>query len=433
VFTAYLLLASLIVAAPALALFGGAVLQHLASALAACALGAAALGLRPGEAAHWGKTIRPVAVTLALPALWILIQALPMPLGAFAHPIWASAAEALNRRLIGHISIDPGATVVALGRYLSLGALLMAFAAVAIDRRRAEWILFLIAGACAAGAVILIIHDIAGSSFIGAESGATPRSALNALAALGVVGAGGAIDRAVERYETRRARAQMTRARFLQALAACALASAACSFALLYAAPRPIGVAGALGLATLGIVIIIRRLALRRWTAGALFAGVVLIGAAVAAGQTGPSTNVTLRFTAGEPPPTVSISERMMMDTVAGTGAGTYPALYPIYAGIDDPAFAATAPTFAAQIAVELGWPVLGLVVVLALAAIGSLLRGALSRGRDSFHPAVAAGGLVTLTVAAFCDASLLTTSVLVIATAVLGLGIAQSVGRTAQ
>jgi hypothetical protein len=60
-------------------------------------------------------------------------------------------------------------------------------------------------------------------------------------------------------------------------------------------------------------------------------------------------------------------------------------------------------------------------------------LRGAVRRGRDSFYATGAAGCAITLAAEAFADASLLGTAILILAATVLGLGLAQSVGRTAQ
>ena len=47
----------------------------------------------------------------------------------------------------GSISIDFGASVMALGLYLSAAAVALLSAAVAVDRQRAEWILFTLMGA----------------------------------------------------------------------------------------------------------------------------------------------------------------------------------------------------------------------------------------------------------------------------------------------
>ena len=107
-----------------------------------------------------------MAAVAAVPALWVLIQVLP--LGAIAHPIWTSLETALGRPVTGSISIDPGASVIALGQYLSLAAIGFVSAAVAVDRHRAEWILFALTGATAAIALILLLHGLfySGGDFV---------------------------------------------------------------------------------------------------------------------------------------------------------------------------------------------------------------------------------------------------------------------------
>ena len=71
--------------------------------------------------------------------------------------------------------------------------------------------------------------------------------------------------------------------------------------------------------------------------------------------------------------------------------------------------------------------------LALALALFGILLRGALTRGRDSFFSAAGAACVVLLAVEAFCDASLFASTMIVVASATIGLALAQSKSRTAQ
>ena len=91
------------------------------------------------------------------------------------------------------------------------------------------------------------------------------------------------------------------------------------------------------------------------------------------------------------------------------------------------------APTTAAEIGIELGWPALLAILIMTLVLLVLLVRGALQRGRDLFYPAAGAGCIIVLTLEAFCDASLFSTAVLVYTMAALGLGLAQRASRTAQ
>ena len=106
----------------------------------AIALVIAARNLRPGETEFLISIIRWPAAIAAVPALWLCIQVLPLRL--LEHSIWKSAETALGHPLVGSISIDIGATAIALGQYLSIAAVAFLSAAVAVDRLRADWILF---------------------------------------------------------------------------------------------------------------------------------------------------------------------------------------------------------------------------------------------------------------------------------------------------
>src|SRR5207244_8158845 len=115
------------------------------------------------------------------------------------------------------------------------------------------------------------------------------------------------------------------------------------------------------------------------------------------------TSNLTIAF-AGEPSQR-SATERMLADVPwAGTGAGTFASLLPVYQDADDVTKLPVAPTTAARIAIDLGRPMLWIITVGVLSAIIILLRGALQRGRDSFYPATAASSLVLLLLLSFCD-----------------------------
>jgi hypothetical protein len=106
--------------------------------------------------------VRPWAPVAALPALWMAIQALPMPLSSLAHPVWTSAAAALNVPIMGAISIDPGMTLIGLGRYLFAVGIIFVTTAVAIDRRRAEATLFVLAGVTTVLSALLVAAELGG-------------------------------------------------------------------------------------------------------------------------------------------------------------------------------------------------------------------------------------------------------------------------------
>jgi hypothetical protein len=429
VFAALILLILLIQATPALVFADGTTAYGLVALVVAVALGIVATRARSEEAGHLVRVVRPALLLLAIPAAWILVQLLPMPFGALSHPVWASAAEALNTSISGHISIDLGATSIGLIRYLTAVGLLVAAAAVTIDRTRAEWLLHWLTAATAFLAAMLIAHDLVGLFPL---AGLSATAALHAASALGTIIAAAATVRAVERYETRRNTAEMTMARFAWSLTAALTALATCWLALIIAAPIEVTFAAGCGFATVVLVVIARRVAPAPLAAGALAAVAIIAAIAIVAAKPHAGTP-TLRFAAVASPSAISIAERMIADNSGGTGAGTYEALLPSYRDINDTTVTERAPTTAAQVAIEMGRAAIWILALMMVAAIGLLLRGAISRGRDSFYATAAAGGAITLTVEAFVDASLLGTAVVIVATTVLGLGLAQRASRTIQ
>ena len=176
--------------------------------------------LRPGETAFFVSIIRPPAIVAAVLALWVIVQVLP--LGVFAHPIWKSAQTALKHPITSTMSLDPGASVVALGQYLSLTAVAFLSAAVAVDRQRAEWILFALTAAVTSIALIALLHDLL---FPGAWLPAFARAQAVDCAGMGAIIASVACIRTIERYETRHSNP-------LRSVPALRLTFIACSFAL---------------------------------------------------------------------------------------------------------------------------------------------------------------------------------------------------------
>jgi hypothetical protein len=424
--SALLILVLLIGATPAILLLDGPPAHGLAAAGAAAGVAAVARGIRPGEAGYLLTLVRPLAIVVAIPAAWMAIQMMPLRAAGLANPIWESAGAALGRPIGGSISIDPGATLVALCRYLGAAATLFLAAAVAADRQRAERLLFALTAATGVTAAGMLAHDLAGAALLAPAA----RDAAADCAALGTILASAAAIRAFERHETRGATPGAAPGALAPALAACGTAFAAGAAAVMWTGGGELLFATMCGLATMIAVVAIRRLGLGPWGYTAVAAAAVIVAVAIAAQQPGVGrADATLAFAA----PGARITEvaPMLADAPwTGTGAGTFAALAPIYRAADAAASAA-APTAAAAIAVELGRPLLWIMALAALGAVAALLRGALARGRDSFYPAAGAALMVTLLLRAFGDAGVLTTPVAIVAAGALGLAAAQSRSRT--
>jgi hypothetical protein len=418
--TVRLILVTLICASPVILLWDGLIVRGLVAGILAVALAITSQTLRPGVTEFLISIVRPLAVVAAVPALWVLVQLLPLRL--VAHPIWKSAETALGSPVAGTISVDPGASVIALGQYLSVIAVAFLSAAVAVDRQRAEWILFALTAAVAAVA-LMIMTPLA--TFARAE-------AIDC-ASVGTIIAGAACIRTIERYETRRSSPQRSVPVLLWTFVACGAALAICGAAVMLGATSETLIATAYGIFAFACISFIRRFALgaigiTAIAAPALAAAILLL----AYHPPERSRGVPLAFAGASDPSLVALSERVLSDApLVGTGAGTFAALAPIYRQIDDPPPGSTAATAAATFAIELGKPMFWLITVATVGFIFILLRASLQRGRDSFYPAMGGGCLITLLLLSFNNGGLFGTASSSMAAAVIGLAIAQSKSRT--
>ena len=420
-----LIVVFLVCASPAVLLWDGLIAQGLLAAVIAVGLAITARTLRPGEAEFLISIIRPVAAVAAIPALWIFFQALPF--GLLANPIWASAQLALGHSMATAISVDPGASVIGLGQYLSLGAAAFLSAAVSVDRARAEWVLIALTGASAAFALVVMGHGL----FFPVFSGFAQAEAADC-AAMGAVIAGAACMRSLDRYESRHARSYGSMPVLLWTLGACGGALVLCVVAALFDGTSEVLFAMGFGVTIIVWIVVVRRFGLGAWGVAPFV--VVVIGVALLVVTTHPIERGRSALLAFAPlSSTKEVSERILKDApLVGAGAGTFAALVPIYREINDPPGSSEASTTAATFAIELGRPILWLIVLATSVSALIFLRAALQRGRDSFYAAMGGGCLVTLLLLMFINAGLLGNAAGLIAAVMFGLAIAQSKSRTA-
>jgi hypothetical protein len=434
---ALLLLITLIGMAPAVLGLDGPLALGLWAAVSAVALIVCAGTLRPTEARHFGTLVRPLAIVATIPAIFMIYQALPLPnVFRVNNTIWQSVAAALNRSLAGSISIDTGSTLLSLCRYLAWLAVGFLAGAITIDRQRAEWVLFAATFAATLIAALLIANDIAGFAWLDASHNEVARGAALDIGVLGSILSIACAVRAYERFETRRMGNGPSSQRLGSSLLVCLSAFTVCAVSVALAEGINTPIAAAAGLTTLLGVTLIRRIGLGRVGALIALAVVLVIAGEIAAarlGQGGPGPDFTLRFAAPSSPAS-AITERMLVDSSwTGTGAGTYHSLVPIYRGPTDTAGDLDPPSAAAEVAIELGRPLLWLELLFSCVVVVMLFRAALRRGRDSFYPAAGSAALVALLISAFGNDGLFESSVLIIAAVIIGLAVAQSRSRTAQ
>ena len=138
---ALVILVLLILATPVTIIFDGPIVVGLLAAAGAVSVAIVGVRIRPGEAGFLSMVIRPVAIAAAIPAIWMLIQAMPLQgsgsrirFGKRGGSTWAATGRKHQHR--------PRRDTISFVRYLSATAIAFVAAAVAIDRRRAEWVFF---------------------------------------------------------------------------------------------------------------------------------------------------------------------------------------------------------------------------------------------------------------------------------------------------
>ena len=421
------LLIALICAAPLMLLSDSLIVQGLVAGVGAVAVAISCVTLRSGEAGFFISIARPLLLAAAIPALWMLLQILP--LGILVHPIWSSAQAALHHRINGRISIDPALSLIALGQYLSLTAIAFLTGAIAVDRQRAERILFALTIAVGIASFIVIVHQLL---LPGAWLAEGARTAAIDCASLGTIIAGAACIRALNRHE-RAARLQSELTEPLTIIN-CSISLLICAAAVALGATRELLFATGCGLLALAYQLIIRRLGFGLLGTAVLAAPAIWIAVVLVATRPVPhDVSLLLAFAGESAPRSIALSQRMLDDTpVVGTGAGTFTALAPIYREVDDPPADFPAPTTAVAIAIEYGKPMLWLIVAATAALIILLLHASLQRGRDSLYSAIAGSCLLTLLLICFTNAGFFKTTPALLIAVTIGLGLAQSKSRKA-
>jgi hypothetical protein len=425
---AFWLVAFAIAAAPSLVLLNGPLAHGTIGLVTAGALAANALNLRPGERSFFSAAVRPFMAAAAVPAVWIAFQLLPLPKG-LAHPIWDSTAAALGRPLFGSITMDVGATVLALGRWLTFVAFVLAVAGVAIDRLRAERLLILLVlagvGVTLAQMAALLFANPPSSSglSLAAADGITIGALLSAAGTIA----------AFERHETRSTQPNAYPRLYVMMLWASVVALALQLVALAVFVSKGTLLATAVGLVSMAALVVIRRLGLGGWAVAVLGVSLLLALAALTAAISPAKVGApAVALASNSSPGMLAVTERMLSARLwAGTGAGTFSVTVPLYKDVDEIVQNAPPPTAAAALAVELGHTALWGAVLLVLAGAVVLLRGALARGRDSFYPTLGIGILLTSTVQAFVDSSFFGIVPSILLAAALGLALAQRASRT--
>jgi hypothetical protein len=395
--------------------------RGLGMAAASIALFAVSVDGRSADKDHLLRVVGRLCWGLALLLLGIAAQLLPVPL-SIAHPIWANVRDALGSLPFGYLTADFSATLLSLFLALAFVSLTCATIVVCRDRRRAELMLFVLTGVTSCAALLADVSPLI------AGGPALEAAGLTAVfAGFGLVLSVAIVQLALERAETRRVTFHLLAIGF-SGIAGIAINGAA----LLFLFGLNNAVAGLLALALSLLILIIRRLGLSTLAAAAL-AATTLLSAAIVLGwvfekRTGPAL-LQLVPTLGESE--AAALQRMLTDAHwYGAGIGAFRSVGHIYQNADS-LTPLTAPSAAVAIFVGAGWIGLVATIVIACAILWRLVTGALRRGRDSFFPSAAASSVSFAVLQSFMGPGLLAPAALLVLSAVVGLGLSQSVSQS--
>lgn len=417
---AFILLLVSILIAPPLATHDGIVTQSAIAAMAAVALAAVGISARSADVNLAAQASRRFRIAAAVPAIWMIVQILPMPF--LSHPIWSSANEALSQQSWGHISLDIGKTFSALAFYLANVSLIVVSLVVAKDRRRAELILF----------VLTAITAVATIGFLGVKLIAGIDTFNEMLAATSSLGTIFSLTSGVCTLERNGRRQPDAAPQDIQrGLIASGLSLLVCIAGLAVGATLNVALAAMFGAVAFGSIQAMRRAGLASWAIGILVATMIAAATMIVLWRYDSLRALSpfLQFATTTSREAIAVAQRILSETAwQGTGAATYPQLLPIYQELGSSV--AKAPSTAATYAIELGLPVTLFIIATAIGLVIVLFHGALVRGRDSFFPAAAAAGTIVILCQAFCDTSLLNSCIAVLCDALIGLGLAQSISH---
>lgn len=419
----FTILVSLIVISPVLAIAGSLLLEGFVLAIATTAIALVALTLHKGDARRLTTLLTPVLPVLLLPCGWMLLQIIPVASQWLTHPAWTSASAALGKPFLGAISLDIGATLLCVTRYSLMLAVAVVTAATTLDRQRAEIVLYLLTAAAAliAAGLIGLSYFRAGPDLI------AQRAQMASIAAIGTILSCAAAIQAFENQETRRARSRTSGG--LPALAATfsIVAFMTCLLAMVIIPDATLLLAATCGIGILISVTAIRRLRLGPWgRSGIVAAAIVGLIGFFAANPVTRDVDPTLAL-ASQSQRSIPVADRILADARwAGTGAGTFSALSPIYRDAGD-TDADTAPTAAAVIAIEMGRPFFWALVILALISAWILFMRALARGRDYSYAGAGAGCITAIVIFSFANAGAFGLTASLFISMICGLALAQS------
>ena len=389
----------------------------LVCAVAALSLGSITASQRAGGVQRLVVLLRPaLSAMLLTPLAWMVVQLVPTPLGWLSNSVWASTSSALNLPIAGSISVDIGATLLAVAMYCAVLATALTVAALASDKRSAAGTLYLLTAMAATVAATEIARDLGYCrrlEFAGVEVGSV------LVAAIGIVMSCSLLIGLHGQLSRKRMRPGATIA-FIGTMAGLVV----CTVSLLISGDDAGLFAAFFGAGVPVSMFAIRTWSLRKWgRLGVLAtASMALIGfLAVTPIKTDADPALALSHEQ-------SPAAELLLSNVPplGTGAGSLQDVLPVYRGLNAPA-ALPSVTAAAVIASEMGRSFLWLLVVALAIAAAALIRSASTRRRDYVYAAGGAGILLAFSLLIFVYSNVLGLPASLLAGVALGLAWAQA------
>lgn len=416
---AFFALIASIVAASIVDISGARFAAQIGMIGAAISLFAASTSAQKADREHFFRALSWVS-WLAFVILAVILAQLAPVWPPIAHPIWTSVHDALGGMAFGYVTADVGLTLDALFLALTAIGLTAATILVARDRGRAERLLFVLSAVTTLAALALDLSRISPALI-----GTSPPGLPTTLGGFGLVLNLAVMQLAAERAETRRALSRSLVIGACGLLAALINAMAIFSFSGANSA-----LAAGFGIVLFLLIVLIRRLDLSTIAAAALSIA-ALLGTAIVLTfafekSSGPAL---LRLVFELPDAAKATLERMLADTRwLGAGAGTSSAIARIY---QSDATEWGTPSAAIAIFIDTGR--IGLVAAISgsVALLLRLVFGSLNRGRDSFFSAGSAACVCFSLVEAFAGPGLLQPAAVLCLSAIVGLGLSQSVSQS--
>lgn len=403
--------------------------------------------LRPGSRQPMPVEVRAAIILFGATLLWAAVQTVGFGPSEWAHPIWDLASATLEESLTPVISLAPYRSWTVLMRLLIYGGAFALAYTVCQSPERAQIALYVLAatgGIYALIGFVLFAFDLdlvdtgtGGDTFASLSSTFPNHSHYAAYAGLGLVVAMALLFRDVVRRIPRDAERGETARSILE----CVLGSRAWLTAVCLALAAALTLSnsrGGLISAAVGLFLLFGSFALtsryRSMRIG-MTAGVFAILAVVAAVSFGNSLDRRLDATSE------SASVRMGIYAIAvekieespwlGTGLGSFPEVYRLHRAPGQFRYYEHAHNSYLELASDLGLPA-AIAFFLGLALLWLLcIRGVLRRRRNVIFPCIAVAATGQVAVHSLFDFPLQIPAVAVTFALLLGVGCAQSIGRS--